>query len=71
MHGQQNIKKGRSEDFNALNAELNPICHPLALLGAHHILHVSRVRVKVFCNIMLSRLQVSRIRYSVNRLTAD
>jgi hypothetical protein len=28
-----------------LNAELNPICHLLALLGAHHILHVSRVRV--------------------------
>jgi len=32
--------------FNPLNAELNPICHLLALLGAHHILHVSRVRVK-------------------------
>jgi hypothetical protein len=32
--------------INPLNAELNPICHLLALLGAHHILHVSRVRVK-------------------------
>ena len=31
--------------FNPLNAELNPICHFLALLGAHHILHVSRIRV--------------------------
>jgi len=31
--------------FKPLNAELNPICHMLALLGAHHILHVSRVRV--------------------------
>jgi hypothetical protein len=30
--------------FNTLNAQLNPICHLLALLGAHHILHVSRVR---------------------------
>ena len=30
---------------NPLNAELNPICHLLALLGTHHILHVSRVRV--------------------------
>jgi len=29
---------------NPLNAELNPICHLLALLGAHHILHVSRIR---------------------------
>jgi len=32
--------------FNPLNAELNPICHLLALLGTHHILHVSRIRVK-------------------------
>jgi len=24
--------------INPLNAELNPICHLLALLGAHHIL---------------------------------
>jgi hypothetical protein len=31
---------------NPLNAELNAICHLLALLGAHHILHVSRIRVK-------------------------
>jgi hypothetical protein len=31
--------------FNPLNAELNPICHFLALLGAHHILYVSRIRV--------------------------
>jgi len=30
---------------NHLIAELNPICHLLALLGAHHILHVSRIRV--------------------------
>jgi len=32
---------------NPLKAELNPICHLLALLGAHHILHVSRIRVNV------------------------
>ena len=32
--------------FNPLNAELNPICHFLALLGVHHFLHVSRIRVK-------------------------
>ena len=32
--------------INPLNAELNPICHLLALLGTHHILHVSRIRVK-------------------------
>ena len=34
------------QDFNPLNAELNPICCLLALLGAHHFLHVSRIRVK-------------------------
>jgi hypothetical protein len=33
-------------NFNRLNAKLNPICHLLALLGAHHILHISRIRVK-------------------------
>jgi len=34
--------------FNPLNAELNPICHFLTLLGAHHIFHVSGIRVKAF-----------------------
>jgi len=28
-----------------LETPLNPICHLLALLGAHHILHVSGIRV--------------------------
>ena len=32
--------------INPLNAELNPICYLLALLGVHHFLHVSRLRVK-------------------------
>ena len=32
---------------NPLNPELNPICYLLALLGAHHFLHVSRIRVKL------------------------
>ena len=38
---------------NPLNAELNPVSHLLALVVAHHILHISRVRdnedVKDFC----------------------
>ena len=38
MHGTCNI--------NLLNAELNPIRHLLALVGARHIVHVSRIRVK-------------------------
>jgi hypothetical protein len=34
------------QKINPFNAELNPICPLLALFGAHHILHVSRIRVK-------------------------
>ena len=33
--------------LNPLNPELNPICYLLALLEAHHFLHVSRIRVKL------------------------
>ena len=40
---------------NPLNAKFNPICHLLALLGAHHILHISRIRVKK--NLSQSRLE--------------
>ena len=34
------------QNINPLKPELNPICYLLALLGAHHFLHVSRTRVK-------------------------
>jgi hypothetical protein len=37
---------GFNSAFKGLNVKLNPICHLLALLGAHHVLHVSRIRVK-------------------------
>ena len=37
---------GNKSHLNPLNAELNPICYLLALLGAHYFLHVSRIRVK-------------------------
>jgi hypothetical protein len=40
---------------NPLNAELNAICHLLALLGAHHILHVSRVRVNMVIQFLASQ----------------
>ena len=36
-----------SRDVNPLNPELNPICYLLALLGAHHFLQVSSIRVKL------------------------
>jgi hypothetical protein len=47
--------------INPLNAQLNPICHRLALLGAHPTFHVSRIRVNgvvisTFQSLMLLRL---------------
>jgi hypothetical protein len=30
--------------INPLNAELNPICYLLTLLGAHPIFHISRIK---------------------------
>jgi len=44
LHGQSYTLQ--LSDINPLNAELNLIYHLLALLGAHHILHVSRIGVK-------------------------
>ena len=40
--------RGGGGDFliNPLNAESNPIRHLLALVGARHIVHVSRITVK-------------------------
>ena len=40
------IRHRWEDNINPLNAELNSICHLLALLGVHHFLHVSRIRVK-------------------------
>jgi len=34
--------------FDSSNGKLHPICHLLAVLGVHHILHFSRVRVTAF-----------------------
>ena len=41
-----NNKLATCKPFNPLNPELNPICYLLALLGAHHFLHVRRITVK-------------------------
>ena len=40
------LQRGTDGFLNPFNAELDPICPLLALFGAHHILHVSRIRVK-------------------------
>jgi len=42
-----NYRSGLYKLFNPLKPELNPIFSLLALLGAHHFLHVSRIRVKL------------------------
>ena len=51
QHNIRNIMHFQPNDlyvqFNPLKPELNPICYLLALLGAHHFLHVSRTRVKL------------------------
>ena len=41
-----NVTRSILYDINPLNAELNPICHLLALLGGATIVVVSRLRVK-------------------------
>ena len=40
-------KPRETSDINPLKPELNPICYLLALLGAYHFFHVSRIRVKL------------------------
>ena len=40
-------RRGLDGNVNPLKPELNPICYLLALLGAHHFLHFSRIRVKL------------------------
>ena len=41
------VRRLRADCINPLNAELNPICHLLALLGGATIVVVSRLRVKL------------------------
>ena len=53
--------------INPLNAELSPIRHLLALVGAHHIVHVSRIRVNGSRKLLITRLE--RNVSSFNELT--
>jgi hypothetical protein len=48
--------------FNRVNTELNPICYLLALLGAHHFLHISRIRVKsLTLRLLMSYIYMERL----------
>ena len=59
--------------FYPLNSKLNPICNLLALIGAHHILRVSRIRAKhlqvasqvVFICIRYTMCQVAKLFRSI------
>ena len=50
--------------FNPLNAELIPICHLLALLGAYHIVDVSKIRVKALLSSQFHPVLVDVLRLS-------
>jgi len=58
--------------FNPLNAELNPICYLLALLGAHHFLHVSRIRVKsLTLGLLMSYIYIYIYIYDISSLRVN
>ena len=57
-HQVSGVIRKSSPTFNPLNSELNPICCLLALLGAHHFLHVSRIRVKLLTFRLLMSLYI-------------
>ena len=48
---------GFNSAFKGWNAELNPIYHLLSLLGAHLILHISKMRVKEYFNTLNAQLE--------------
>ena len=47
LHNIQTNIRANVAYYYPLDAELNPVCHLLALLGGYHILHVFRIRVKL------------------------
>jgi hypothetical protein len=59
------------EDINPLNAELNPICHMLALLGGATIVVVSRLRVKFVASQARSIYQYKSIRTKILKCNAE
>jgi len=57
-HTHAHTSVGPVTRFDPLNTELNPICHLLALLGAHPIFHVSRIRVNWMSRVCWERRQL-------------
>jgi len=55
--------------INHLNAELNPIYHLLALLGVHHFLRVSRIRViSLTLRLLMSYIYIYIYIYEISSL---
>jgi len=52
--------------FIPLNAELYPISHLLALLGAHPIFHVSRIRFKIRVLVTFTTYSYENFRYKLD-----
>jgi uncharacterized membrane protein len=67
IRNQMQSKAVPVHSINPLNAELNPICHLLALLGGATVIDVSRLRVKahwcaaVQCNLLVCSSMVQLI----------
>ena len=60
-----------SGHLDALNTELNPICHLLASLGAHHILHVTYLLTYLltpWSRVLLQKLTGSAASQEIPRL---
>jgi len=47
LRNKTEVSRSQEAEINPLSPKLNPICYLLALLGAHHFLHLSRIRVKL------------------------
>ena len=61
----QELKNNSRETIDPSNAELNPICHLLTLLGTHHIFHISVLRVKDPLYIQKLFLSIYSINYGI------
>jgi len=59
-----------SSVFIHLNAKSNPIYHLLALLGAHHILHVSRIGVNNHMKIVRWYMQIIIMGFYIQKWNA-
>jgi hypothetical protein len=51
------VRSSLFKQFNPLKAELNPICHLVALLGPQLIFHISRIRVNCDNTVVINNLQ--------------